>query len=464
MGRAIMRADAPVIVRLSEVGRLYKGSPKGTSKRGYAGGDDYASEYIRFEPSERFKTEPPTEPGFENLFDQLKERWEVLIARGAVKVRFPFSSIEENFPWENKVIKKWGNSEKTVTRCNGISCSMWIEDSIVDGKTRPTIKRGNRPCAAKEGDRECPLGCSPKGMLKLVIPELYPAGVVIFPLGSPIDISSVLGSLKPFEAYDLSGIPFNLYRKGETVSWTDPKRGEQSKINFGVCLEIDPAIASGLLDSRARQFNRLLEADFIEADVSEPQRSITPAASKALQAPQFPRSDDGMAFSREIVVCVQNLDEDALRSAVEDAIELVSSGYYDESGIRWIESEYDRALRLIQQNSIAPVKPAPANTTKKTPQYDRICWFQNELGTSLDEIKTIVAEKKLPPSSKMDDSQAQSLIVGMLHLHYVLNRQIPIDVFDRSIEKSLNNASNDEQFLNELALSIEAWQNENENN
>jgi hypothetical protein len=453
MAKKIMLLDRTPIVRLNEVGRLFKGSPKGVSEKTGKPtiGRDYNSHYLRFEPDERFKNEPSND-GFASLYDELKARWELLIQKGSVRVRLPFARLDECFIVDNAVFIRWGTGTKKAASCNGHICNLSYEVVKENGKNKYQFDRTPKPCKAN-ADGLCPMGCSPKALLKLYIPDLYPGGCVVFPLGSPIDINSIRGTLSQFEQYGLDNVPFSLFRKSTRVNFTDD-RGDQSRDNWGVCIEVDPTVASKMIASKSRQFDRLLEADFIEVEVSEPQRSIAPSASKALQAPQFPRSDDGMAFSRGILECIQNLDENALRSEVEDAIALVSSGYYDESGIGWIELEFNRALRLIQENK-------PKTVKQKTPQKERIDWFRGQLGTSVDEILAIIAEKNLPNSSQMDDAQAQSLISGMLALFYVTNREIPIDVFDRLSSKARESSGSDAEFLNELGLSIEAWQTEN---
>jgi hypothetical protein len=214
MNRAILRKSNPVIVRWEEAGRCYKGSPKGTSQRNsrYEGGDDYESSYIRFEPAERFKAYPATTADFENLYAELKDGWTGLMRLGHIPIRFPFPTIEENFNWENKIIKKIGGSEKTFRRCDGTTCSLWVESKAHPtkrGQTIPSFIRGSKPCSAVEGN-ECPEGCAAKGMLKFMVPTLYAGGIVVFPLNSPVDISTIAGCLEPFRNFDLSAIPFTL--------------------------------------------------------------------------------------------------------------------------------------------------------------------------------------------------------------------------------------------------------------
>lgn len=94
--RKIMVLDRPASVRIHEVGRLFKGDPKGVSASGKPTvGRDYNSHYLRFEPDDRFKNEP-SEQGFPSLYEELKARWEKLIARKSVSVRLPFSNLIPN--------------------------------------------------------------------------------------------------------------------------------------------------------------------------------------------------------------------------------------------------------------------------------------------------------------------------------------------------------------------------------
>ena len=278
--KKIMVLDKPAIVRIHEVGRLFKGYPKGVGANGKPTiGRDYNSHYLRFEPDPRFKNEP-SENSFENLHEELKDRWENLISRGSVRVRMPFPSVSECLALDNSVTIKWGTGTKKAASCNGTTCSLSFKTETVNGKRQHVFDRIPKPCMVGD-DGICPMGCAPKALLKLIIPDLYPGGVVVFPLGSPIDIDSVSGTLARFQKYPLDAIPFSLFRKATRVNYSD-ERGDQSRDNWGVNLDIDPVVASKLMAKTSRRFDRFLESDdeTIEAEVIPSQRSLAPSKAQ----------------------------------------------------------------------------------------------------------------------------------------------------------------------------------------
>jgi hypothetical protein len=440
MARSILRVSDPVRVQFSEIGRLYKGSPKGTSKRGYAGGDDYESHYLRFEPADRLKLQPATESGFGSLHDELKARWETLINQGSVRFVFPFSTIEECFPWENKVVKTIGGTAKTMVRCDGVTCSLWTENEEVKGKSRPVLKRGDRPCQAD--DRHCPLGCAPKGMLKMMIPDLYPGGLVCFPIGSTIDIAAILGGLEPFKNYDLRGIPFSLFRKQEIITWE--QNGEtKTKVNWGVKVEVLPTIAAKLQAKHVRDFDQYLDGEVGQA------RSIgaAKAALPSAKVPTMKGSDDGYRLISDLAKAVRNHNLEAIETIQSDALELVDSGFYDEASIAFIHYECDRSRALIKEVLTA------------NPIVQKIVFFQKVTEYSKPELLELVASLGLPQSSSQyNEAQANTLVIAMLEGYFEVEGQ----TIDRIIQKESARSNNLSELWDNICLAVEAFEAENQ--
>lgn len=343
------RVTSP-ISKFEEVGRLYKGNPK--PERGP--GRDYASHYMRFEPADRFKVEPASDPQYANMAIELKARWEELIGRGSIKVIFPFATVEEVLSIANRVTKMVGASAKTMVECDPRSGrnTKWVENAIANGKPVPKVVTGDRPCQAGE-DGVCPLGCIPRAMLKISIPELWPGGIVLFPLGSIIDIGNILGALQPYANIDLRGVPsWSLFRKEDQISWEDPVKGTQTKANWSVNLTIDPQVTAMLAAKQQRQFLRSVNEDIPDAIEVTPQRAIAPS-----RQPSFRNSADHKALQVAIDIAVENQDYQELDLAIESAMDLIDQGFYPEDDRRIIKQACEVGQdRISQRRSIAPKK------------------------------------------------------------------------------------------------------------
>lgn len=341
-----LRVNNP-IATFEEVARLYKGHPK--PERGP--GRDYASHYMRLEPADRFYREPATSSEFESLGMEMKARWEAIIARGVVKIIFPFGSIQEVLPVANRVTKTVGASAKTMVECNPYTGrnTKWVEDVTIGGKSCPKVVPGDRPCQAG-ADGICPLGCTPKGMLKISVPEFWPGGIILFPLGSIIDISNLLGALQPYEGIDLRGVPsWSLFRKEQQISWEDGAKGTQVKANWSLNLTIDPQITAALA---AQQQRRFLQS------INEDAPSIAPTQQKAIaparRAP-FRNSADHQAMQAAIDAAVRAQDSAAIDLAIEAALDLFDQGFFEEDGKRIVNQAWELAQdRIAQRASIEP--------------------------------------------------------------------------------------------------------------
>jgi hypothetical protein len=374
----ILRASATADrLKLTEIGRLYKGGPKGTSARGYAGGDDYASHYLRFEPDVRFKLSPATSPEFKNLHDELKARWETLIARGSVQIRFPYQGVDANWSWSNKLIKVVGGTGRTFNECDGTTCTKWTES----GKKGPEMVRGSRPCAAGPDDKNCPVGCKPHGMLKFYVPELHPGGVVLFPLKGPIDVGNIQSYLNSYAAFDLTAVPFSLFRREQVVEYLDGKGNSQSKINWGLHLEVDPTIAQLMLQGRAAAYERQLASGDI--------RLLSASAAPALEAtvvaaPDYSASQQYMDFQNAITKATQNCDIDRVLSLVDAEKRSIGGGDFDLAGLRLVDRELTRAMDMI--NAAPPAAP-------EVPAWaDALAAKREELGLSREDVKELASK------------------------------------------------------------------------
>lgn len=458
MPKKIMVLDKPVSVRIHEIGRLFKGHPKGTNAQGKPTiGRDYNSHYLRLEPDDRFKNEPGND-GFSNLYDELKARWEKLIARGSVRVKLPFSTVEECMVLDNSVIIKWGTGTKKAASCDGRTCNLSFSTTkSSDGKKKYEFDRTPKPCMVGD-DGICPMGCAPKALLKLIIPDLYPGGVVIFPLGSPIDIDSVRGTLARFEKYSLDGIPFSLFRKTTRVNYSDD-RGEQSRDNWGVNLDIDPIIASKLMAKTERRFDRFLESDdeTIDAEVVSPQRSIAPAKNTA---PNFKQSDDGYQFQQQIRASINDGNLELLSEAVEIARNLVESGFYDRSGLAFINYEEGRARSAIKDlgiSSTPSVQPKPP----LTPAQIQINFFKTRTERSAEDIRGICERLGYPlTSSEITQEQAIVIVHELLTYWAIESRLCDRERSEAMAKKSINRTTTDQELWEDFNLSMEAYEQE----
>jgi len=405
MTRAIIRRQNPIISRLVEIGRCYKGSRKGTSVRKWEGGDDYASHYIRFEPEERLKLHPASTDAHENLYDELKASWDQMMQQGHLKIRFPHDTIEENFPHTNKVIKKIGNTEKTFRECNGSVCTKWTEDGkhpANPSRTIPVFKRGSMPCAASEEDKLCPMGCTPWGMLKFMIPDFYPGGVILFPLHSPVDIAAIEGYFDHYKTYPIADIPFNLFRREDDISYEEKGEMKQKK-NWGLHLGVDPTITRLMMESKSRNFITQLEGGSAIATLPPAPVNALPPAQERL--PDFSRSDDGMAFKAAVSKAIRNGSLQELESAIDNALELIFSGLYDESGRAFVERQEQNAreamrdaqvaiaVKLPPQPKAVPVKAAPVTIDVQTESEETGQWEEVQSPIALDDLIAQISDQ-----------------------------------------------------------------------
>ena len=439
MTRSIIRRQNPVISRLIEIGRCYKGSPKGTSKRGYAGGDDYASHYIRFQPEERLKLHPATSDDFQNLYDELKASWDQMMQQGHLKIRFPHATIEENFPYSNKLIKAIGATTKTLRECDGETCTKWTEDGkhpTKQGQTIPIVKRGSMPCAAVEG-KSCPMGCQASGMLKFMMPDFYPGGVILFPFNSLVDISTIAGYLEPYRGYDLAAIPFNLFRREDNISYEEKGETKQKK-NWGLHLGIDPTITRLMMESKSRNFITQLEGGSAIAPLPPAPVNALPPAQERL--PDFSRSDDGMIFKAAVSKAIRNGSLQELEGAVDNALELIFSEIYDESGRAFVERQEQNAREAIRDAQVAiavklPPQPKAAPVVKPDPVTIDVQTDTEETGQWEDVQSPIALDDLIAQISDQIERVGWTKKQGSVYLDKTYGKKTRAELRDDELEE-----------------------------
>jgi hypothetical protein len=292
--------------------------------------------------------------------------------------------------------------------------------------------------------------------------------MVVFPMGSPIDIQTIRGNLAVFGDRDLRGIPLSLLRKPQRVNFTDYKGAEQSRENWQLMIEIDPKIAKAMLQKQERQFERYLnsEEEFIEAEVTESrqQRSIAPSA--ASKSPNFKTSDDGFNFLQQLQVAMNEGSLELMSEALEIARDLVSSGYYDRSWLAWIDSEEDRARSAIRALQPAVVPIAAPQKQKATPiptnpTSTQINYFKKMTESTTADIKAICDRLNLPKSSAEMDADQAIVLVGELLIEWAveskwIDREIAVVMVGKSIEAT----NTDAELWEDFSLRIEAFKAE----
>ena len=348
MQNRVMRRGA-IRRSLPEIGRLFKGTPKVANANGkLITGKDYKSHYLRFQPDATMLNLPASSDEFQCMADELGDRWEAIIDRKIVDVRLPYPTIAENFSWSNETGREMPGGYRTLFRCDGQTMSLRTEFSKdAKGKNCMRQQAGAWPCAAG-ADGVCPNGCEPKGYLSVIIPDLYPAGIVVIPLNSVVDIENLQGQLAACEGADMRSIPFQLYRAPKSLTWQDSGGNAQvTPENWGLNLMISPAAMLAIMGSQER---KLLSEGLIEVEAEAP--AMLPAA-----LPHFKNSNDGLAFQAAIQAAKAAGDYAAVHQAVETAQE-VAGLYEPTSTQRFIKYEAGRALDTIRDMGSLPTAPA----------------------------------------------------------------------------------------------------------
>jgi hypothetical protein len=242
-----------VQVRLPEIGRIFKGSPKqemtkkdGTKFMGL--GIDL--DHFRFEPAPSTHDLPsPDNNG--TLADYLTRQYSELgDAPRALPIQFLHAEIEKDFSAINEVWAKVGGVERCVRRCDGQTQKLHMVDS--NGKKMLS----NQPidCSAVEGMNKCPMDCKPTGRLSFIMPCLNYPGLVIMTTHSIYDIVEIQGNLAMYSNWDINKIPFQLCRTEKTINRTNDD-GSKTPMKKWLChLTIDPRFGNAVLAAQPKQY------------------------------------------------------------------------------------------------------------------------------------------------------------------------------------------------------------------
>lgn len=263
--------------RFSEIGRLYKGSPKRTNANGKEiFGEDL--DHFRFEPSPRLLEFPAMTKGFSSLHDELKTRYAELGEKPrTIRVRFAHPEPELNFSTDNEVWKQVKGVERCTRRCNGETCSLHTTD-------KGTLSKEPIACAAVEGLNKCPQGCVPTGRLRFFLPDLNYPGIVALTTHSIHDISEILGNLEAYANFDLTKIPFKLCRTEKTINRTD-EQGNTFPMRRWLChLEIDPEFGLLLQRSQENRYRAELQAPIEVAALPAMRSAVASDLSHLIEA------------------------------------------------------------------------------------------------------------------------------------------------------------------------------------
>jgi Recombination directionality factor-like len=240
-------------VRLPEIGRIFKGSPKQINPKKNDGslmqGTDL--DYFRFEPSASTHNLPsPDNNG--TLAEYLVRQYaELGDAPRALPIQFLHSEVEKDFNAEhNEVWAKIGGVERCITRCDGAMQKL----HLVEQNGKKMLSNAPIACAAAEGMNKCPLGCKPTGRLFFIMPCLNYPGLVILTTHSIYDILEIEGNLAMYSNWDLNKIPFQLCRTEKTISRTNDD-GSKTPMKKWLChLSIDPRFGNAVLAAQPKQY------------------------------------------------------------------------------------------------------------------------------------------------------------------------------------------------------------------
>ena len=196
-----------IVEAFPKIGRLRKGAKKTQKDRP---GPDLT--YFRF-TSER----PEVEAAFYKAYGKEPRR---------ISVVLPEPTADENFTTSKE---EWIGSMTLLHRCDGVHIVRQFNKETGEYENFPPGE--GPPCPYSEAGGETRTeknpGCTNRGRLRVVIPELVAAGyvgTVTFGTGGKHDIRSILAVLKKVESarrqkgLDLAWMPFVLYRAEEEVS------------------------------------------------------------------------------------------------------------------------------------------------------------------------------------------------------------------------------------------------------
>jgi Recombination directionality factor-like len=288
-----IRRPGATQVRLPEIGRIFKGSPKQINPKKNDGSLMQGSDldYFRFEPAASTHDLPsPDNNG--TLAEYLVRQYaELGDAPRALPIQFLHSEVEKDFNAEhNEAWAKIGGVERCITRCDGAIQKL----HLVEQNGKKMLSNARIPCAAAEGMNKCPLGCKPTGRLFFIMPCLNYPGLVILTTHSIYDILEIEGNLAMYSNWDINKIPFQLCRTEKTISRTNDD-GSKTPMKKWLChLSIDPRFGNAVLAAQPKQYYAELtggiewDAEFVDItpQTELPSAAEVPALEAAKTTPQ----------------------------------------------------------------------------------------------------------------------------------------------------------------------------------
>lgn len=267
--------------RLIQAGTIHKGGAKGTSnRRGWQGGDELP--FFRFELEPRWFNTVWNDGSGRTVAAVIQEGLEKLPGWPEVKslrVRFPFSQLEDNRFWRNDAWATAGNNQFCTYRCDGEK--MLIE--TIDGPKgkpvavkNPKLPNGQpKPCAAIQGydddgqpimSEKCPNGCTSKWTTSFILPDTGIEMAWTLTTTAVTDFYNFQGTLAQFDgSLNSDGLIFTFTRYEDFISNSD---GGAKTRCWPIRCELDPAAASQFWRQKERQNLRALES--IGEGFSEP--------------------------------------------------------------------------------------------------------------------------------------------------------------------------------------------------
>jgi Recombination directionality factor-like len=427
--------------RLQTIGKLFKGTKKQTNAKGKEiQGKDL--DYFRFEPEERLKAFASTNGEFNNLYDELLARWADLKEEfgdyRSIPVLLPFSTMAENFLSGNARWATNGKAQQCIQRCDGDYMSQWQES----GKG---VVRGVKPCAMKEGDRECPLGCKAEGTLSVIIPALGYPGIVQLTTHSGKEIRSLIPKACEFwesKGYDLSKIPMRLTRSLLACDWHKPDGSIVPQKKYLVSLEVDPQYGLAALNRQQQLYHaEIMGGVAAPALTGSPTGNLAIAPAKVAQ--RYDETMEWFDFQRSVQASVRANDLEVLNEWHEWAID-----HLPVAARTPIDRLVDDARSMIVSSSHLAIKAKPQATAAQ----QRIAEIAKLTGYVRAQLVEIAQKADLPESSATyTDAQAQKFVDAVL-VDWAMNRGLG---FENACHILANTEGDDKARLEELILELD---------
>lgn len=437
--------------RLQRIGSLFKGTKKRIKDGKEIQGQDL--DHFRFEPEESLLALRSMSGRFNNLGDELRDRWNSLKDEfgdyKSIPVLLPFATLDANFPHSNERWATVGGKQQCIQRCDGELMSKWTED----GK----VVLGSRPCQMGEGDRECPAKCKASGYLSVIIPALEYPGLVTLNTHSGNDIKNILQELLYWEqaGFDLSKIPFRLIRRAAQCDWHKPDGSVFSQKKALVFLQVDPEFGSRAITAQQQRY----AAEVLGLSVTPTNYQMTGVApSKALpEAVRYSETMEWYEFQNNVRTALNHHDVALLNQIEQNAIATFPAGARAE-----IDRLVSEARSMITSSNTRPIQvqkvvqeqePPKEKKSRKNPAIARISALVKLTGHSKDQLVEIAKLQKLPESSKdYTEDQAKALCDAIL-ADWAADNGIPGDNIDELI---FNLHGDDQERLNQLQAIVDS--------